>query len=56
MIFEKLTPKGSDVFQQLLPKAVQFNDWLLDVLNLDEKTQLEVILKKLKNRMKHIGT
>ena len=52
----KLTPKGQEMMQALLPKALSFNKWLLDILTEDEKGSLELILTKLRKRVKEIET
>lgn len=50
----KLTPKGSEVMQKLLPQAHTFNNWLLEVLNPEEKSSFNAILTKLRERVKEI--
>ena len=52
----KLTPKGIEIMQELLPKALSFNNWLLEVLSVEEKGNLELILKKIRQRVKENET
>ena len=47
----KLSPKGQEILQVVLPKANQLNEWLLEALTQEERTQFESILRKLKERV-----
>jgi DNA-binding MarR family transcriptional regulator len=50
----KLTPKGTEVMQKLLPQANTFNNWLLEALSEEEKNSFNSILMKLRERVKNI--
>jgi DNA-binding MarR family transcriptional regulator len=47
----KLSPKGQEILQVVLPKANQLNEWLLEALTQEERIHLESILQKLKERV-----
>jgi DNA-binding MarR family transcriptional regulator len=47
----KLTPKGNEILQIVLPKINDFNENLLSVLTEEEKTSLKKILEKIKKQI-----
>jgi DNA-binding MarR family transcriptional regulator len=50
MILLKLTTKGKEVLELVFPKVNDFNNQVLEVLSEEEKTQLKVILAKIKTQ------